>query len=72
MINRRSCIAVSEKDWEKASADQRGWWTYQTLQSLNDRLSTLERKPFYDKCLAFVGGVIGGFLAALGLKFLGK
>ena len=62
--NKRSFIMVTEKDWEKASEDQRGWWTYQTLQSLNDRLSFLERRPLYDKCMAFMGGVIGGFVGA--------
>jgi hypothetical protein len=63
---------VTEKDWEKASDEQRGWWTYQTLQSLSTRMSNIEKRPFYDKCFAFMGGAVGGFAAALGLKFLGK
>ena len=71
MMDRHGCITVTEKDWENASADQRGWWTYQTLQSLSDRLSKIERRPFHDKAMAFIGGVIGGFLAALGIKYLG-
>lgn len=71
-MTKDSCIMVTEKDWEKASEEQRGWWTFQSLQSLNDRMVCLEKRPFIDKCYAFLGGVIGGFVAALGLKFLGR
>jgi hypothetical protein len=72
MEKHNSCIMVTEKDWEKASDEQRGWWTFQSLQSLNERMICLENRPFIDKCYSFLGGVIGGFVAALGLKFLGK
>lgn len=34
-------------------------------------IKMLKKRPVLDKCLAFAGGVIGGFLAALGMKWSG-
>jgi len=65
-------IILDEKDWETMSEEQKSWAMYKTLKAVNDRLVCLEQRPIMDKCLSFLGGVIGGFVAALGLKFLGK
>jgi len=62
-------ITVNEKDWEKNTPEQRDWLIFNTLQSMNDRLKTLEKRPIADKCFALAGGIIGGFAAALGLKW---
>jgi hypothetical protein len=64
-------ITVNEKDWEKNSPEQRDWLIFNTLQSMNERLKTLEKRPVADKCFALAGGIIGGFAAALGLKWGG-
>lgn len=64
-------MIVNEKDWESASAEQRDWLIFNTLQSLDSRLKSLESKSVFDKVCAFAGGVVGGLAAALGLKWGG-
>jgi hypothetical protein len=61
-------IIVDEKDWAEMTEDQRSWAVYKTLRSLDERMRKLEKRPVADKCFAFLGGVIGGFLAAIGLR----
>jgi hypothetical protein len=61
-------IVVDDKDWEKASQEQRDWMTYNTMRKIDTRLTKLERKPIIDKACAFAGGVVGGALAYLGIK----
>ena len=65
-------LVLNEKDWEKMSPDQRQWATFNTLQSMNARLITLERKSLVNRiCVsigAVVGGAAGGIAASLGLK----
>ena len=62
-------IVVDEKDWEKTPADRRDWLIFNTLKSMDERLKKLERRPFYDKACAAVGGIIGGAIAAVGIKW---
>lgn len=62
-------LVVDEKDWQDATPEQRDWMIFKTLKSLDARMSTLECRPFTDKCFAFVGGAIGGFVATLGIKW---
>jgi hypothetical protein len=61
-------IIIKDKDWERATPEQRDWMIFNTLQSLDRRLEKLERRPWLDKGFAFIGGVIGGGLAFLGIK----
>jgi len=61
-------IIIDDKDWEKASQEQRDWMTYNTIRSIDARLTKLERKPLIDKVCSFVGGIIGGALAFIGIK----
>jgi hypothetical protein len=61
-------IIIKDKDWERATPEQRDWMIFNTLQSLDRRLQKLERQPWIDKSLAFIGGVIGGGLAFLGIQ----
>jgi hypothetical protein len=65
-------VIIKEKDWENASTDQREWWTFNTLQNVDMRLKALEKKPLYDKALAFGGGIVGGFAAILANYFFFK
>ncbi len=58
-------IVVNKEDWEKAKPEQRDWWIFNTLQNMDKRLKTLEKKPLYDKAMAFAGGIVGGFAAIL-------
>jgi hypothetical protein len=64
-------LVLNEKDWEKMTPEQREWATFNTLQSMNCRLNTLESKGFIDKTCSAIGGIVGGFLAFIGLKITG-
>lgn len=61
-------MIITEKDWEKADENQRGWMMFNTIQNMDKRLKKLERRPVIDKIYSFVGGIIGGVLAFLGIK----
>ena len=69
---RQSFIVINEEDWKGMTETQKSWAIFKTLKMLHDRLCFLEGRPFVDKFIAFCGGAVGGFVAALGLKFLGK
>jgi len=53
------------------SQEQRDWAMFNTLQSMSERLKCLEKRPLIDKCWSFAGGIVGGFAAALGIKWGG-
>jgi len=59
-------IVIKDKDWEKADSEQRDWMVFNTLQSIDTRLTKLEKRPFYDKASSFVGGIVGGIIAIAG------
>lgn len=63
-----SYMVITEKDWEKATEEQRAWMLFNTMQNMNCRVKKLERRPIIDKIYAFAGGIIGGALAYLGIK----
>jgi hypothetical protein len=44
---------------------------YHSIEGMKTSIEALKKRPFVDKCLSFAGGAIGGFLAALGLKWGG-
>lgn len=64
-------IVIDEKDWREATPEQRDWMIFKTLRNLDERMHKIENRPVVDKCLSFFGGVLGGFLAFLGIKFGG-
>lgn len=64
-------LIVDERGWQTMSPAQKELAIYMTLKDIHQRMLCLEKRPFVDKCMAFFGGAIGGFTAALGMKFLG-
>jgi hypothetical protein len=60
-------LVVDEKDWSELAAERRDWLIFNTLKSMDDRLKSLES---WNKPLSVIGGVLGGFLAALGLRMI--
>ena len=61
-------LVCDERDWEGLSPEQRDWMLFKTLRSVDSRLHSLEK---WNKAFSFFGGVIGGAMAAFGIKFWG-
>ena len=64
-------FVITKDTWENMPAEQREWLLFDTLQDMNRRLKDVECRPFRDKCWAFAGGIVGGALAAFGVKWSG-
>jgi len=64
-------MVITEKDWEHANSDQRDWMVFNTMQSVNNRLKTLEVRDLYYKLCAFGGGMVGGGTVMLGFRLFG-
>lgn len=63
---------VTKDDWENMSPEQQSWMTFNAVQEMNKRVEKIEKRPLTDKCWSFAGGVIGGFLAAIGVSWGAK
>jgi hypothetical protein len=61
-------FVVTKEDWEHMTPAQQSWMLFNAIQALDSRVGALEKRPIADKCFAFLGGIIGGFAAALGIK----
>lgn len=61
-------LVCDEHDWEGLTPEQRDWMLFKTLRSVDSRLQSLER---WNKFYSFIGGVVGGAMAAFGIKFWG-
>ena len=61
-------FVVTKEDWEHMDPIQQGWMMFNAIQSIDGRVAKLEKRPTIDKCFSFMGGVVGGFAAALGIK----
>jgi len=61
-------LVIDEKDWKELTPERRDWLIFNTLKSMDARLQKLER---WSSCFSFLGGIVGGFVAALGLKWGG-
>jgi len=62
-------LVVDEKDWKDLTPERRDWLIFNTLQALDNRMMALEKRPLSDKCWSFMGGIVGGFAASLGIKW---
>ena len=61
----------SWEEWnEQLSNGQRDYSLYKILVSMDKRLESLEKRKWFNRAASFTGGIIGGFGAALGLRFL--
>ena len=64
-------MIVNEKDWDTLPEKKRSWIMYNTMQSVEHRVTKLEQRKWIDKGLTFAGGVFGGALAYLGINIKG-
>jgi surfactin synthase thioesterase subunit len=60
---------ITKDTWENMPQEQREWLLFDTMQDMNTRLKAVEKRPLTDKCFSFLGGVVGGALAYLGIKW---
>ena len=60
---------ITKDTWCNMPQEQREWLLFDTMQDMNSRIKAVEKRPMTDKCIAFLGGVVGGALAALGIKW---
>lgn len=63
-------IAFTEKDWEKATPEQRDWFVFNTLRSMDNRLQKLEQQRLLNYTCMFLGSAVGGALMMLVLVIL--
>ena len=56
---------ISKEAWSRMDKEERDWIIYETLLGMHERLKRLER---WNRFSSFCGGILGGILAALGLK----
>ena len=63
-------MVVSDKNWERATPEERDWMIYNTLQSVNSRLKSLEERKLFDRTCSFLGGIIGGVAAMFGMRLI--
>lgn len=79
------CWSISEKDWERATVEQRGWYLYEAANNLASRLTEYDRKLIgYEKKLelyekrrwtidfcSFAWGAAGGVLITALIQLFG-
>jgi fructose-specific phosphotransferase system IIC component len=61
-------FVVSPDTWKELTAERREWILYDTMQRLLCEVKCLRK---WNRTASFVGGVIGGFIAALGVRWVG-
>lgn len=61
-------MIVNKETWNKLAGEERDWILYNSLQDLDERLRHLENKSFFNKSLAFLGGIFGGMVSFFGSK----
>lgn len=61
-------LVIDEKAWDKTEPENRDKLIFLTLQAIDGRLCKLEKAGFCHKTCATIGGLIGGALAAIGIK----
>ena len=61
-------MIIDEKDWEGLPEKKRSWIMYNTMRSVEQRVTKLEGRKWIDKGLTATFGLIGGFLAYLGIN----
>ena len=62
-------FSVKQENWKRLPSEEKEWLLFDAVQDMHKRIARLEswNKPF-----ALIGGIVGGFLAALGCKWVLK
>jgi len=59
---------ITKETWEHMSQEQRDWVLFDTMKNLTNDVKSLKR---WNKCTSFLGGIVGGVAAVLGIKLGG-
>ena len=75
-MGRQVQMVVDFEAWEKIPQQEQLWMIFSTVGEHTERLKKLERpkrleRPVVRTIATFVGGIIGGLLAMLGLRAAG-
>ena len=62
---------ISKDTFKQMNVESKLDVLFDYIQDSYHNIEQIKKRPIADKCIAFVGGIIGGFLAALGLKWGG-
>lgn len=71
MTNTKAEMKISKERWEGFPEKDKSWMLFDTLQDIGQRVKKLEDRKLWDSAKSFAGGVIGGALAVLGIKWGG-
>ena len=61
---------ISKETFAGMDVDSKLGVLFDYAQESYHNIEHLKKRGFYHKCCATIGGIVGGFLAALGLKAL--
>ena len=64
-------MTVSAERWKEMDDNERTWLIYDSLITIDRRVTSLEKRGWLHKTYAFAGGIVGGIAAFLGLKLQG-
>ena len=64
-------MVITKESWENMPEEEKNWLTFNTIQSMDRRITKLERGGVINKSLTFAGGVIGGIAFWFGIKIWG-
>lgn len=65
-------MIITKESWANMPDDEKNWLMFNTIQSMDRRITKLEKGTIINKSLTFAGGVIGGIAFWLGIKIWGR
>lgn len=59
-------FAIPLSTWKKIDPDVRSLMTHTAVDDLQKRVTKIEKRPWWNKGQAFLGGIFGGIIAVAG------
>lgn len=64
-------MVITKESWESMPDEEKDWLMFNTIQSMDMRITKLEKGGVINKTLTFAGGIIGGIAFWLGIRIWG-
>lgn len=64
-------MVISKDDFKALPPDDRDYIIYTTVNNVERRVYALEQKRWINRGASFLGGIAGGIIAILGVKWRG-